>query len=216
MRSPEVVLGHPISQTQDIWSFGCLVFEIITATPLFAVYPLFSNRTTVGSLDEDHCSEFGDEKDVFDGEDEDKEQKYRKRDKAIDTEQQECDTKKVGNDKPATSHYEEDEEEPSPDDEHLQQFACVLRPLPTSILSQWPSAPKFFDQNGEAKHDKVDNVPPYESLEVLFDKDKPIDVDATERVAVLDLVRHILQYEPQKRPSAAQLLEHPWFAGADT
>ncbi len=43
----------------------------------------------------------------------------------------------------------------------------------------------------------------YESLEVLFDKYKPINVDATERVAVLDLIRHILQYEPQKHPSAS-------------
>lgn len=218
MRSPELVLGHPISQNQDIWSFGCLVFELITSKPLFTVYPLDFFKMMDSSEDEDYCTENeGDEKDVIGHENEKKFQTDREGDRGSDTEQQEGDTKKKGKERrnPAIPHSEEDEDDLSPEDDHLQQFACVLRPLPPSILSQWPKASNFCDQKGEAKYDKGDDVPPWQSMEELFDYDKPVDVNATERVAVLDLIRHILQYEPQKRPSASQLLKHPWFAEAD-
>lgn len=214
MRSPELVLGHPISQNQDIWSFGCLAFELITSNPLFTAYPLGFNKMIDSSEDENCYTENeGDGKDVIGHENENKFQTDGEVDRESDTEQQEGSTKKEGNKKrnPATIYSEE----LSPDDDHLQQFACILRPLPPSILSQWPKASAFCDQNGEAKYDKGDDVPPYQTLEELFDYQKPVDLNATERVAALDLIRHILQYEPQKRPSASQLLKHPWFAEVD-
>ena len=218
MRSPELVLGHPISQNQDIWSFGCLVFELITSKPLFTVYPLDFNKMMDSSEDEDHCTENeGDGKAVIGHENKNKFQTDGEVDRESDTEQQEGNTKKEGNKRrnAAIPHSEEDEDAFCPDDDHLQQFACILRPLPPSILSQWPKASNFCDQNGKAKYDKGDDVPPWQSLEEFFDYEKPVDVSATERVAALDLIHYILQYEPQKRPSASQLLKHPWFAEAD-
>lgn len=43
LRAPALVLGGPISRTQDVWSLGCLIFELITGTPLLAVARGWSN-----------------------------------------------------------------------------------------------------------------------------------------------------------------------------
>lgn len=37
MRAPELVFWEPVSSAIDIWAFGCLVYEFITGTRLFAV-----------------------------------------------------------------------------------------------------------------------------------------------------------------------------------
>ena len=50
-----------------------------------------------------------------------------------------------------------------------------------------------------------------ESLELQFEKNKPEDIDAVESKVITRLIREILQYEPSKRPTAEQLLRHPWF-----
>lgn len=34
-RSPEVVLGLPYNHAVDMWSFGCIMAELVTGTPLF-------------------------------------------------------------------------------------------------------------------------------------------------------------------------------------
>ena len=37
LRPPELILNHEIDEKLDIWSFGCLLFEIITGQPLFTI-----------------------------------------------------------------------------------------------------------------------------------------------------------------------------------
>lgn len=49
-------------------------------------------------------------------------------------------------------------------------------------------------------------------LEDVFDCYKPSAMSAQESDAVKSLLRRIFQYEPEKRPSAAELLKDPWFA----
>ena len=217
MRSPELILGHPISQNQDMWSFGCLVFELITSRPLFIEFSLAFDKDLNSSDDEDHHTENEDNGKDVQNQHENNFQPDMEPDEDVDTKQQKGNTNREGSESqdPAIPHSQEEEDTPSADDDHLQEFACILRPLPTSILSQWPRASILFEPNGEAKYDKGDDAPPYQSLEELFDLEKPVDVNATERIAALDLIRFILQYEPEKRPSASQLLEHPWFADAD-
>lgn len=37
LRPPELVLTGAVDKSLDIWSFGCLVFELVTGRPLFCV-----------------------------------------------------------------------------------------------------------------------------------------------------------------------------------
>ncbi|KAJ5368490.1 uncharacterized protein N7496_008250 [Penicillium cataractarum] len=37
LRAPELILTGAVDNTMDIWSFGCLVFELITGQPLFCI-----------------------------------------------------------------------------------------------------------------------------------------------------------------------------------
>ncbi|KAI9709469.1 MAG: hypothetical protein M1820_003229 [Bogoriella megaspora] len=50
-----------------------------------------------------------------------------------------------------------------------------------------------------------------EPLEALFAAQKPKDMTDKEAQVVTGLIREILQYDLKKRPTAIQLLEHPWF-----
>lgn len=34
-RAPEIVLGIPYNEAIDMWSFGCIMAELYTGTPLF-------------------------------------------------------------------------------------------------------------------------------------------------------------------------------------
>ncbi|TXC11277.1 hypothetical protein FocTR4_00006228, partial [Fusarium oxysporum f. sp. cubense] len=44
LRAPELVLKGEVDKSLDIWSFGCLVFELITGQPLFCI-PAYDDRT---------------------------------------------------------------------------------------------------------------------------------------------------------------------------
>ncbi|KAK8023770.1 serine protein kinase [Apiospora rasikravindrae] len=50
LRSPELVLAGEVNKTIDVWSFGCLVFELMTGQPLFCV-PWTNSQT---DQDDDH------------------------------------------------------------------------------------------------------------------------------------------------------------------
>ncbi|KAF8077002.1 kinase-like domain-containing protein [Lyophyllum atratum] len=39
LRAPEMVLQGPCDEKVDIWAFGCLIFELVTARPLFILEP---------------------------------------------------------------------------------------------------------------------------------------------------------------------------------
>ncbi|KAJ5432360.1 uncharacterized protein N7458_011516 [Penicillium daleae] len=41
LRAPELILTGAIDNTIDVWSFGCLVFELITGQPLFCTSSLY-------------------------------------------------------------------------------------------------------------------------------------------------------------------------------
>ncbi|KAK8070622.1 Non-specific serine/threonine protein kinase [Apiospora hydei] len=50
LRAPELVLAGEVNKTIDVWSFGCLVFELMTGQPLFCV-PWNDSET---EQDDDH------------------------------------------------------------------------------------------------------------------------------------------------------------------
>lgn len=49
------------------------------------------------------------------------------------------------------------------------------------------------------------------TLEQRFRKNRPEDIDEAEEQQILHLLRWVFQYEPTARPTAEEILTHPWF-----
>ena len=152
LRSPELVFENKINKDQDIWSFRCLIFELLTNRPLFLV-----------------CSMRNDER---------------------------------------------------IDDNHFLQFYDILGPLPSRLLSQYPRARLYCNEKGEKVKHYIGDLPegydpneiqPMPPLEQLFDRERPDELSAEEAGVIKGLLRQILDYDSSKRPSASELLKHPWF-----
>ncbi|KAL8912724.1 MAG: hypothetical protein Q9172_007454 [Xanthocarpia lactea] len=58
LRSPELILKAPFDQSIDIWSFGCLVYELLAGTPLFAV--MHMGGQDMDDCDDDHLLQMTD------------------------------------------------------------------------------------------------------------------------------------------------------------
>lgn len=52
------------------------------------------------------------------------------------------------------------------------------------------------------------------SMEEVFDQESP-DISKEEAAKVKALIRRILQYDPKKRPSAAEILRDSWFTRSE-
>lgn len=147
LRAPERLFDSPLDQTIDIWSFGCLVYELLTGYALFPVMP---------------------------GE-----------------------------------H----------DDGHILRIIDQLGPLPERLFSQWGRSHKYYRPNGEHFNSAVDGplteLFNNDSFATSFHKAKACEMDDNEEESVVDMLRQILRYEQEKRPSAKELLSHPWFADND-
>ena len=54
----------------------------------------------------------------------------------------------------------------------------------------------------------------YESLETRFARAKHPDINNAEAAAICELIHEMLAYDPDVRPTAQELLKHPWFVKA--
>ncbi len=148
----------------DIWSFGCLIFQLFTAEQLFVLeYSIF----------------------------------------------------------------------PEGADEHLLLFTQRLGPLPDELYKQWETSSLYFtpkrvlynsDTGIEIEPKgpiRIMNALGYffkrlasrrvpQTMEERFDYNHP-DLTREEARKVKQLIRWILQYDSAKRPSAAEVLQDPWF-----
>ncbi|KAG6103061.1 hypothetical protein E4U14_006455 [Claviceps sp. LM454 group G7] len=100
------------------------------------------------------------------------------------------------------------------EDDHLAKIVEILGPIPSSLLKQGCRTAEFFDEQGEFL--RIPNLGPT-SLERLLNGDrmprmKPSDMSDDEVVVFIDFVRSMLQIDPKKRKSAAQLLQHEWLS----
>ena len=151
LRAPELILTGTVHSTLDIWSFGCLVFELITGQPLFCV--------------------------------------------------------------------------PGPDfedDDHLLSLTARLGALPDELFKHWKTSSLYFTPERKLFNCQLGGVSEGEeplmveqtTMEELFDQADP-DIDEEEASTVKALIRRVLQYNPKKRPSPAELLLDPWFCEID-
>lgn len=140
-RAPEIVLGYKYDKRCDIWSVGCIIFELLTGQTLF-----------------------------------DPDKKRR-----------------VGRD-----HY------------HLHEIVNLLGEVPEELINQSEFKLLFFKQNGLLKgFNNIKYKPLYKVLnESLSHRE---DFGSEQLFLTIDLMYKLLQYFPDKRPSAKQVLDHKWF-----
>ncbi|KAL4877801.1 kinase-like domain-containing protein [Aspergillus karnatakaensis] len=152
LRTPELVLTGAVNNTSDVWSFGCLIFELITGLPLFCV---------------------------------------------------------------PWSKYS--------DDDQLLALTDRLGALPDELFKHWKNSSNHFTPERKLFNYRLGGVAPGKeplmlepaSMEQSFDEAEP-EMDEEEASEVKALIRWILQYDPAKRPSPAEILSHPWFCKIDT
>jgi len=226
LRSPELILGDPITQAQDIWSFGCLMFEFITGRMLFSVIPpwpaewadaMFTKDDDEGKNDPEEHSEHlavTDRKDL--GIDKKKSERASLRDGNAESQDEGTYTEDDG----LITGTDDDT-----DDDHILQMAEVLGPVPLSFLARYARSHIYFSESGDVtKHyvgrrregDEVKDIPILPPIETFLDQEKGADLSSRDASMIKELLRAILQFDPVKRPSAEELLAHLWFTESNT
>ncbi|KAG6397628.1 hypothetical protein SASPL_143798 [Salvia splendens] len=94
----------------------------------------------------------------------------------------------------------------SEDEDHLAMMMELLGKMPRKIATTGARSKEYFDRYGDLK--RIRRLK-YGSLDrLLVDKYKFSDADARELASFLC---PILDFDPEKRPTAEQCLQHPWL-----
>lgn len=105
------------------------------------------------------------------------------------------------------------EEEDDTDDDHILQLNDVIRPLPDSMIQAWPRVNKWYGPNRQRLQPYSDDEPYiHKPMDKLFRENKSPEIDDDESTILVALMLQILEFDPQLRPSAEDLLKHPWFS----
>lgn len=107
-------------------------------------------------------------------------------------------------------------------DDLMLSFTTIIGPLPDELYSHWTSSSLYFTPDrklfncgiGGVKEGEEPFMFEQQTLEELFDQASP-DISKKESDAIKALIRRILQYDPEKRPSAEEILLDPWFTTDD-
>jgi serine/threonine-protein kinase SRPK3 len=100
-------------------------------------------------------------------------------------------------------------------EEMVAQYIDVLGPMPTAWWDSWPGKSAFFDDLG-APAGKRELTPPLEQLfEDRIQRYRRMDdmgeYGKDEKVAILDLVRRMLAFRPEERPTCDEVMQSPWM-----
>lgn len=102
----------------------------------------------------------------------------------------------------------------------MRDLVQRLGPLPPVMRAQWPDADAFVDGGGFAldvqeRDGEVYGPDDFEYGDIWHHarRRKPRDMPDGEMDVFVDLVQKMLQWQPESRPSTAELLRHEWFKG---
>lgn len=102
------------------------------------------------------------------------------------------------------------------EDEIAAQHIDVLGPMPSEWWQRWEARPRFFDEHGHPLESYMENQwPPLEeSFETGVQKWRRRiggEIEEDEKAAFLDLMRRMLSFRPEERPTAEQVLMSDWM-----
>ncbi|OAY62985.1 SRSF protein kinase 1-like [Ananas comosus] len=97
----------------------------------------------------------------------------------------------------------------SEDEDHLAQMMELLGKMSRKIAISGTRSKDFFDRYGDLKRIRRLKFWPLDRL--LADKYKFPEPDARE---FADFLRPLLDFAPEKRPTAAECLKHPWLGNS--
>ncbi|XP_051178323.1 uncharacterized protein [Lolium perenne] len=90
--------------------------------------------------------------------------------------------------------------------DHLALMMELLGMMPRKIALGGRHSREYFNRYGDLRH--IRRLKFWPLSKVLVEKYEFSTIDAT---AMADFLVPILEFVPEKRPTAAQLLQHPWF-----
>lgn len=94
----------------------------------------------------------------------------------------------------------------SRDEDHIAHIIELLGPIPKKIILSGTMSHIVFNKKGELRH--ITGLKPWGLEEVLVEK---YEWRFDEAAAFAEFLRPMLEFEPLKRATAAQCLEHPWL-----
>ncbi|GKZ27064.1 hypothetical protein AbraIFM66951_004546 [Aspergillus brasiliensis] len=99
-------------------------------------------------------------------------------------------------------------------DELVSQQIDVLGPLPSSWWMHWQERNHFFDDDGHPKEGRF--VWPgielaFEECAQKFRRKRGSDFDKEEATAIIDLMRRMLVFRPEERPTVQEVLQSDWM-----
>ncbi|KAJ5106555.1 hypothetical protein N7456_003230 [Penicillium angulare] len=103
-----------------------------------------------------------------------------------------------------------------PDDEIVAQHVDVLGPLPSEWWCSWEARSRYFDEHGNSTDSyKINKLPPLEgSFEYGIQSSRRrwgCEIEESEAAAFLDLIRSMLSFRPEARPTADEILGSEWM-----
>ncbi|KAI9731521.1 MAG: hypothetical protein M1834_004641 [Cirrosporium novae-zelandiae] len=196
LRNPELVASGKIDVLQDVWSVGCLIFEFLTGLPLLNVSFYDSEEDTnsahflefsdiLGPLPQWILSAWPQSRTHFDAEG--NQIKYYIREPPEDGDLELSDGGWDG------------------------QLENDIEPTDEDFIDDMEFEPAPNDPPELPMEDAKADDPTMPPLEDFFDQNKPSDMTPDEAHLVKTLLRQILQYDREKRPTVSQILKHPWF-----
>ncbi|KAH9889215.1 protein kinase-like domain-containing protein [Xylariomycetidae sp. FL2044] len=100
----------------------------------------------------------------------------------------------------------------------LQELVRRLGPLPRGLRAQWPEADKYLDAEGNAldvpeeDKDGYGGDPfPYEDILEQAQRRKPLDMLDKDMEVFVRLLRKMLQWQPELRPTTSEVIQDEWF-----
>lgn len=97
-------------------------------------------------------------------------------------------------------------EEYTRDEDHLAHIIELLGEIPVHIINLGKQSRQFFNRKGELRH--ISGLKPWDLYDVLTEK---YHWDPEEAKAFTAFLRPMLEFDPNRRATAAQCLQHEWL-----